>query len=404
MNVDFEIGKNRSTADLVLVTKALLQIPEVVAGLDGDLAKSIPWPDAGPEAIEAMAALSHEQWSGWARWMIDHWDDEHKARWERQIRTEYANLSEKEKQSDRDEAMKVLRLLRRKGFAIVHAAASIAKAIKPGSRTTGGLTGAPLGLVQHAANQQMPQVQADFRERIHDHVDDWQEAVKRHKRDHRKYPLIADQELKEARSKILRRAQRDIRVAYETLFELGKRKAGNLKPIGRDEKHVLEKLRRDEFLYLRNFMDDIQQGKGKMDYDKRADMYGNAAIESAWAGVVAADLSHNRLLKWATSGGENTCDDCLRLAAGGRWGDGVYSGNELIRIGVFPGSGKLACTTHCKCSLRAIPKRAWKPSGKVVPFQTVRKKPDIRDHYERQKTRHTLRWRGRAQHAKRPTT
>lgn len=58
--------------------------------------------------IERSAALQHEQWAGWTRWMIDKFSPEMVERWERQIKTPYAELSEREKDSDRVEARKVL--------------------------------------------------------------------------------------------------------------------------------------------------------------------------------------------------------------------------------------------------------------------------------------------------------
>lgn len=63
------------------------------------------------DVVEALAALSHEQWAGWARWMIDQWSPEAVARWERQVATPYAELSEREKESDRVEARRILDLL-----------------------------------------------------------------------------------------------------------------------------------------------------------------------------------------------------------------------------------------------------------------------------------------------------
>lgn len=73
-----------------------------------------------PEALEAVAAECHNQWSGWtqyffsrmakdgARWLLEQvWVD----RWTRQIETPYAELSEAEKDSDRREARKILAAL-----------------------------------------------------------------------------------------------------------------------------------------------------------------------------------------------------------------------------------------------------------------------------------------------------
>lgn len=76
---------------------------------------------------EALAALEHEQWAHWTRYMLKtlepllspnlrwHPDVRENAeaaleRWKRQINTPYADLSEKEKDSDREWADKVLEI------------------------------------------------------------------------------------------------------------------------------------------------------------------------------------------------------------------------------------------------------------------------------------------------------
>lgn len=70
---------------------------------------------------EQLAALAHEQWSGWMRYLFTkgHRDPDGSfdinpdsvARWERQMNTPYAELPESEKQSDRAEADKVLAVI-----------------------------------------------------------------------------------------------------------------------------------------------------------------------------------------------------------------------------------------------------------------------------------------------------
>ena len=56
------------------------------------------------DVIEAMAALEHDRWSRWMRWMLDNWTDENIARWKWQMVTDYADLPEHSKESDRKEA------------------------------------------------------------------------------------------------------------------------------------------------------------------------------------------------------------------------------------------------------------------------------------------------------------
>jgi hypothetical protein len=72
---------------------------------------------------EQLADLAHEQWSGWMRYLfavsIEHVDGtvtipaDKVARWKRQITTAYTALSEGEKESDRNEADRVLTLLQK---------------------------------------------------------------------------------------------------------------------------------------------------------------------------------------------------------------------------------------------------------------------------------------------------
>lgn len=61
--------------------------------------------------LEDLAGLEHEQWAHWTRYMLDHLVPENIARWRRQIEVPYESLSEREKESDRIWARKVLSLL-----------------------------------------------------------------------------------------------------------------------------------------------------------------------------------------------------------------------------------------------------------------------------------------------------
>lgn len=71
---------------------------------------------------EKLASLSHDQWSGWMRWLFDKsirnpdgsWTipPSWSARWWNQMHTPYDSLSEEEKESDRKEADRVLECLK----------------------------------------------------------------------------------------------------------------------------------------------------------------------------------------------------------------------------------------------------------------------------------------------------
>jgi hypothetical protein len=72
---------------------------------------------------ERLARLAHEQWSGWMEHLFERGvqrpdgvfciDPEFVARWRRQMKTPYDDLPEHEKESDRHEANRVLREIRK---------------------------------------------------------------------------------------------------------------------------------------------------------------------------------------------------------------------------------------------------------------------------------------------------
>lgn len=76
----------------------------------------------GINQFEDLACLEHEQWSNWMEYLfsksIENEDGsvtipkELVERWNRQINTHYSELSEKEKNSDREYAKKVTEIIR----------------------------------------------------------------------------------------------------------------------------------------------------------------------------------------------------------------------------------------------------------------------------------------------------
>jgi len=78
-----------------------------------------------PDLREELAALSHDIWSHWMRYLftVSIWRDDGSVtiptdkveRWYRQMQTDYANLSDAEKESDRHQADKILKCLAMRG-------------------------------------------------------------------------------------------------------------------------------------------------------------------------------------------------------------------------------------------------------------------------------------------------
>jgi hypothetical protein len=70
------------------------------------------------ELLERLAELEHEQWAHWMNYMFANRTPENIARWKKQAKTSYFELSEKEKESDREWARKVLQILSLYGWKL----------------------------------------------------------------------------------------------------------------------------------------------------------------------------------------------------------------------------------------------------------------------------------------------
>lgn len=62
--------------------------------------------------IEELAELEHIQWVQWTDYMMTNYTSKNIERWKRQVKTPYRELSEKEKDSDREWAQKVISIIR----------------------------------------------------------------------------------------------------------------------------------------------------------------------------------------------------------------------------------------------------------------------------------------------------
>ena len=67
------------------------------------------------DLLEQLSALEHEQWAHWTKYMLESLTADNIARWKEQIETSYENLSDKEKESDREWARKVLKITGKSG-------------------------------------------------------------------------------------------------------------------------------------------------------------------------------------------------------------------------------------------------------------------------------------------------
>jgi hypothetical protein len=83
----------------------------------------IQFPNSLAQLLEELAAIEHQRWAHWQRYVHDHGKRQPDGsillpadlveRWERQINTSYDKLSESEKDSDREQVRKYFPLLER---------------------------------------------------------------------------------------------------------------------------------------------------------------------------------------------------------------------------------------------------------------------------------------------------
>jgi hypothetical protein len=147
--------------------------------------------------------------------------------------------------------------------------------------------------------------------------------------------------------------QKQIREAYERSFELGKRAAGNLFAITKEEQKAIKKTRYDEYDYLHKFLTDMRNGTGKMDYSQRMDYYAKAVRELYWLGWASANRSAGRSIQWIL-GDTVHCATCEGAAGKGKMTADTFW-KDYASKGILPQSGKLDCLGyHCKCALEEV--------------------------------------------------
>ena len=76
-------------------------------------------PEQEAVLIEKLADLEHKQWGHWTRYFLEFYNRSNRRMWKRQSHTAYKNLSEKEKESDRAWARKVLDVFKELNMGVV---------------------------------------------------------------------------------------------------------------------------------------------------------------------------------------------------------------------------------------------------------------------------------------------
>jgi|SRR5215831_19230136 len=174
--------------------------------------------------------------------------------------------------------------------------------------------------------------------------DGFAQRMRTHLRDYRESRIGAGQ--------MIERGESEIRHFYELAYRAGRQAAGDpalvLTP---QDRAYLNALVRDETDYLRGFVTDMEEGLGVVPYERRLDMYVNAAQEPAWAGWVLGDQSRDRSIRWHYGLTEEHCRDCRRAVESG-WMPVRRFVKDYLSRGLVPQAGRLECHgIHCACRL-----------------------------------------------------
>jgi hypothetical protein len=247
------------------------------------------------------------------------------------------------------------------------------KALKRGGRSHAGLSHHKVKKVQSSSKVLSEQDRLQFQTDLENLAKEWEATAKLWIRNNKKYgKWAAGRHLDKLQRSFDARARGIIRRHYERQWMLGRKAAGNMLPMGDDERKQLENMQRNEQQYFVNLLRDLRHGTWGMSPWRRIPMYAAASREAFWAGKVLADLSPDIYYQWQEDAEVEHCGDCQTMSHGGRWKGttyaGTYSAVELSRIGVFPCSGQLSCCTHCHCQLVKVPKPPIAPTSTKLIF------------------------------------
>lgn len=122
--------------------------------------------------------------------------------------------------------------------------------------------------------------------------------------------------------------------------------------------------------YFSGFLDDVQEGRGRMNYGKRADLY----AKSLWSLYTRGETTdweepENQTARyyWIMDPDAEHCKDCLDRARKSRDNDG-FSWDELIELG-WPGENTV-CMVNCRCHIQTVKKKVMVPVEDRTPANT----------------------------------
>ncbi len=132
---------------------------------------------------------------------------------------------------------------------------------------------------------------------------------------------------------------------YREAFELGYLSSGIADYVeleDRDYRWVDSSLKQ-ELKYLRQFLDDIEGGRGRMDYRRRWRMYVDTLDHVFWAGKVSV-IPAGFVIDWVVDHKAERCEGCKFLK--------MHSPYTVETLPTTPRAGMTICLSNCKCKLR----------------------------------------------------
>ncbi len=181
------------------------------------------------------------------------------------------------------------------------------------------------------------------------------------------------------KAQAMKRFKADLQHAESQTFVAGRRNRGDLrKDLTEGEVKMLDGRHSRNMKYFSKFCDDVVQGKGRMDYMRRADMYG----ESLWSIFTRGESSNweddtnGYRFMWVLDADAEHCPTCLERAKLSR-DKGGFTFDELVEIG-FPGEGTI-CATRCRCHIERMkvgqntrPKEVPRPEPAPTPTEGLK--------------------------------
>lgn len=157
-------------------------------------------------------------------------------------------------------------------------------------------------------------------------------------------------------------------------FVAGRRARGVADPtISDDEAAMLDGRFSRNMKYAHKFARDISAGRGRMDYEKRVELYGNS-LWSVYTRGETTDWSEpnkNARHHWILDPDAEHCNTCIQNAKESRERGG-FTWEEMAVIG-WPGE-KTDCMTKCRCHIRVQNKRRVDPDRAMA--QEVKETPE----------------------------